>query len=59
MKVFYNKDDMYPMFYLDLTDAYYGREADIPEDLFNRYQEALGNFQTVLEELKEVIGKGN
>lgn len=31
-------------------------DQDVPDDLFNRYEKAMGEFFTVLDELKEFLG---
>jgi len=33
-----------------------GIDQDVPDDLFNRYEKAMSDFFTVLNELKEFLG---
>jgi hypothetical protein len=55
MRVQLSSEELWP--YYDDWHGY-GRpdfDVDVPDDLFNRYEKARGEFFTVLEELKEFL----
>ena len=56
MKCYVEKDELYPVYYLETNVSYtIAKKREIPDELYNKYKEISGNFYEVLEELTEYL----
>ena len=56
MKVWYNTDEMYPVYIFERKDPTWCTQTDLPEELVKRYIAAQKEFGKVLDEVKIALG---
>lgn len=58
MKIYIDKDERYPDFFISDTKTDYVKEVDAPEDLMQRYEDACNEYEAIQIELENLYNNG-
>lgn len=56
MKVYLNKDSMYPVYFVSEKEGYGGIELEVPPELITEYHSVMVLFDEMQRKLQEYLG---